>query len=57
MKGSRKIKITVETQRIAVIRQTRRSNTRCQRCTETAPMVTVDEAAMLAGVRSRSIYA
>ena len=56
VKRSRKIKITVETQRIAVIRQARIATVWCQPCAKTAQMITVDEAAKLAGVRSRTIY-
>lgn len=57
VRRNRKIKITVETQRIAVIRQARDANLWCQTCAEIARMITVDEAAMLAAVRSMTIYA
>jgi excisionase family DNA binding protein len=53
----RRTKITIETERVIVIRK-RRPLTQewCNRCGEIVSMVTVDEAAGIAGVSSRTIY-
>lgn len=54
----RKTKLTIETERILIIRggaaSERRAN--CEVCGELVPLITVDEAAKLAHVGSRSIY-
>ena len=48
--------ITVETQRMLVVSRPRRVIARCAMCGGPAEMVTVDEAAILARVNSRTIF-
>lgn len=57
MKTKKRTEITIETERVVVIRR-RRSSVRawCQSCGGEVVMVTVDEAARIACVSSRTIY-
>jgi hypothetical protein len=53
----KRTEITIETDRVIVIRGRRPfSRTKCERCNSYVVMVTVDEAATIAGVSSRSIF-
>jgi excisionase family DNA binding protein len=53
----KRTEITIETDRVVVIRGRRRSgHAYCERCDKLVEMVTVDEAASFAGVSSRSIF-
>lgn len=57
MMQKRRTEITIETERVIVIRKRRpQIQDWCNRCGEIVPMVTVDEAAGIAGVNSRTIY-
>jgi hypothetical protein len=54
----RRTEITVETDRMLLIIRPGKTSLlpRCERCGERVEMVTVDQAAMLAGVGSRTIF-
>ncbi len=58
MGRKKRTEITVETNRTLVIRRRRTLvATRCERCTERGMMVSVQEAAVLASLSLRTIYA
>ena len=54
----RRTEISVETERMVVIRRPGKTSllSRCEMCGERVEMLTVDHAAMLAGVGSRTIF-
>jgi excisionase family DNA binding protein len=53
----RKTKLTIEIERVLIIRGgTSERRGKCEACGELVPLITVDEAAKLAHVGSRSIY-
>ena len=57
MKTSRKTEITVETERVLVIRGTKQARlTWCPSCAEQVKMVTPEQASAIARVTARTIY-
>jgi hypothetical protein len=53
----RRVEITVETDRILIIRGSRRSiHAWCSECTQKVQMITPDEAAAISRVSTRTIY-
>ena len=57
MKNRTRTEITIETERVLIIRKRKRSVlTWCSTCAQQVPMVKVDEAATIAGVSSRTLY-
>lgn len=53
----RKTKLTIEIERVLIIRgDTSERRGKCESCGELVPLITVDEAAKLTHVGSRSIY-
>jgi len=57
MRRSKRIEVTVETRRLIAIKGRRCSEASdCPLCGSAADMVTLDEAALLAGVSSRAIW-
>lgn len=51
-----KTKITIETQRRTVVRFPRRLTIWCEACGQSVQMIAADEAAVRAGVSTRTIY-
>ena len=57
MKNRTRTEITIETERVLIIRKRKGSVlTWCSTCAQQVPMVKVDEAATIAGVSSRTLY-
>ena len=56
MTKTRRIRITIQTERLLVINQGRSLYSPCSACGEEVRMVTIDQAAALAPVSSREIY-
>ena len=57
MKNKTRTEITIETERVLIIKQRKGSVlTWCPLCARQVPMVKVDEAAVLCGVSARTIY-
>jgi len=57
MRRKRRIEITVETHEVVVLRPRQRFiQAWCEKCAEQVKMITVDEAAAVAGVTSRTMY-
>ena len=58
MTRQRKTQITIETERIVVIRPSQATTAVwCPNCAEPSPMLSAEQAAVLAGVSTRTIYA
>lgn len=53
----RRVEILIETERLLVARGGRSTILRCEECATEVRMLTVDEAAILAGESARTIYA
>ena len=57
MKTKRRVEITIETDEVIVLRhRIQVSRSWCAQCSEKTAMVTADQAAVVAGVNSRTIY-
>lgn len=57
MRTTKRTEITIETDRIVVLSRRKVSvESWCRRCNQRVKMVTVDEAASIAGVTSRTMY-
>ena len=56
MMRKRRTEITIETERVVVVRRRLTVGAWCRSCDRQVAMVTVDEAARMAGVSSRTIY-
>ena len=53
----KKTKLTIETERLLIIREgSPYQCAKCEACADVVPLITVDDAAMLAQVGSRAIY-
>jgi excisionase family DNA binding protein len=56
MMRKRRTEITIETERVVIVRRRLTVRVWCRSCDRQVTMVTVDEAARMAGVSSRTIY-
>ena len=56
MMRKRRTEITIETERVLIVRRQIAIRAWCRSCDRQVAMVTVDEAARMAGVSSRTIY-